>query len=97
MPEEIIPQQIEVQEPAVKTGTVEMFNKAGFNNPAPDKLKRVLTAMRYTFVGLITMVSGTDLFTGYQSKVISFSLGVAVLICGAIELGTGVKSIDNEK
>ena len=97
MPEDNEPKQIEVNEPVVKTGTVEFLNKAAFNNPAPDKLKRVLQAIKYTFVGLITMVSGTDLFSGYQSKVISFTLGVCILICGAVELGTGVKSIDEEK
>ncbi len=96
MPDEpITPDQVEISKPVLEKGTVQFMNKAAVNNPAPDKLKRVLTAIRYTFVGLITMVSATDLFSGYQSKVISFCLGVAILICGGIELGTGVKSADD--
>jgi len=96
MPDQNEPQKIEVDVPVVKTGTVEFMNKAGFTNPAPDKLKRVLQAIKYTLVGLITAVSGTDLFTGKQVKIICFCLGVAILICGGIEVGTGVKSVEQE-
>ncbi len=96
MPEDE-PKQIEVDETVTKTGTVEFMNQAAFNNPAPDKMKRALAAMKYTFVGLITMVSGTDLFSGYQAKIICFVLGVFILICGGIELSTGVKSIEETK
>lgn len=96
MPEQDEPKKIEVDQTVVKTGTVEFMNKAAFTNPAPDKLTRVLAAIKYTFVGLITMVSATDLFTGGQSKIISFVLSVGILICGAVELGTGVKSIEQK-
>ncbi len=90
-------EKIEVSEPVQKTGTVQFMNSAGFSNPAPDKLKRVLTALRYFCVSLITMVSGTDLFTGAQCKVISFSLGVIIILLGAIEYATGVKELETPK
>lgn len=91
MPDEQLPEKIEVAVPEMKPGKVEFMNEAGFKNPAPEKMKRVLAAMKYTFVGLITMVSGTDLFSGRQSKIACFVMGICVLICGAIELATGVK------
>lgn len=84
----------EVEVPVTKESTVSFMTPSGFSNPAPLKLKRVLTALRYFCVGLITAVSGTDLFTGYQSKIISFCLGVVILSLGAIELGTGVKETE---
>lgn len=92
------PEEHEVNIPVVQTGTIQFMNKSAVTNPAPDKLKRVLTAIRYTFVSLITATAGTTLFTGNQSKVISFCLGVGIIVCGGIELGTGVKpSEDNSK
>lgn len=91
------PDEIEVNTPEIVKGKVEFMSSASFGNPAPDKLKRILTAIRYTLVGMITMVSGTDLFSGYQSKVISFSMGVLILICGGIELATGVKPVPEDK
>jgi len=99
MPEDIkdTEKEIEVDVPQMKKGTIQFMNKAGFNNPAPDKLKRVLAALKFSFVSIITMVSGTDLFTGYQSKIISFTLGLAIIILGGVELATGVKSIDENK
>ena len=89
--------QIEVNVPVLQTGEVKFMSKSGFSNPAPDKLKRVLTAIRYTLVGVITMISGSDIFSGGQSKLISFGLGIAILICGGIELGTGVKPLPDDK
>lgn len=85
------PEQHEVNVPKIETGTIQFLNKSAVSNPAPDKLKRVLTAIRYTFVSLITAVSASDLFNGGQSKIISFSLCIGIIICGGIELGTGVK------
>jgi formate/nitrite transporter FocA (FNT family) len=89
--------QIEVDVPVMKTGTTQFMTKAAFNNPAPDKLKRIIAALKFSFVSIITMVSGTDLFTGYQSKIISFTLGLAIIILGGIELATGVKSIEEKQ
>lgn len=87
----------EVNIPVVQTGTIQFMNKSAVSNPAPDKLKRVLTAIRYTFVSLITAVSATDLFSGAQSKIISFCLGIGIIVCGGIELGTGVKPEESNK
>lgn len=84
----------EVNVPIQQAGTIQFMNKSAISNPAPDKLKRVLTAIRYTFVSLITAVSATDLFTGGQAKLISFCLGIGIIVCGGIELGTGVKPAD---
>lgn len=91
------PEQHEVNVPKIETGTIQFLTKSAVSNPAPDKLKRVLTAIRYTFVSLITAVSATDLFSGAQSKIISFCLGIGIIICGGIELGTGVKPTDENK
>ncbi len=88
-------EDIEVSLPKVQHGEVKFF-KQGFLNPTPEKLKRVLTAIRYTLVSLITMFAATDLLSPYQIKITTFVLGVAVLICGAIELGTGVKPLPDE-
>jgi hypothetical protein len=70
---------------------------AGFNNPPPAKLKRILAALKYFCVSLITMVSATDLFSGGQAKIINFSLGVFILFMGAIELATGVKPVEENQ
>lgn len=88
--------EVEVATPEVKPGTVQIMNNAGFNNPAPMKLKRVLTAIRYTLVSLITAVGATDIFSGGQSKLIVFVLGLIIILTGGIELATGVKPIDDK-
>lgn len=97
MAEEIKGEDIEVNLPAVQHGEVKFLSNGAFSNPAPDKLKRVLTAIRYTLVSLITMLAGTDLLTGYQVKLVTFILGLGILACGGIELGTGVKPIPEDK
>lgn len=95
MPEEQ-PNEIEVNLPVKQPGEVKFMSATAFSNPAPDKLKRVLTAIRYTLVGVITMISGSDIFTGGQAKLLSFCLGIAILVCGGIELGTGVKPLPDD-
>lgn len=95
MPEENKP--IEVEQPITAPGKVQFMTAAGFNNPPPAKLKRVLAALKYFSVSLITMVSATDLFSGGQAKIINFILGVAILSMGAIELATGVKPVEEDK
>lgn len=92
----IEPEQHEVNIPVMQKGDVRVFTKEGFSNPAPDKLKRVLSAIKWTFVSLITMISGSDLFSGKQSKITCFCLGVGIIICGAIELGVGVKPLPDD-
>lgn len=96
MPEDKDNKPIEVETPITAPGKVQFMNAAGFNNPPPAKLKRVLAALKYFCVSLITMVSATDLFSGGQAKIISFILGVCILFMGAIELATGVKPVDEK-
>ena len=74
------------------TGKVTYFGKV--SNPTPTILARATKALRYFAVSLITMVSATDLFTGAQSKVISFSLGVFILALGAVDIVVGVAPSD---
>lgn len=94
MPED---NQIQVDQPTITPGKVQFMTAAGFQNPPPLLLKRVLAALKYFAVSLITLVSATDIFSGRQSKIINFALGVAILFMGAIELGTGVKPVEDEK
>lgn len=87
-------ENVEINVPVQQPGKVNFLNKSGFNNPAPSKLKRVLSAIKYTFVSMITSVGASDLFTGKQSKIISFCLGMAVIICGFVEFATGVEPVN---
>lgn len=82
----------EVDVPTLKKGSISFMTSEGFNNPAPAKLKRVLTAVRYFLTSLIVMVTGAPIFTAHQATLISFCLGVAVLGTGAAELATGVSN-----
>lgn len=88
--------KVEIEKPVDTPGKVQFMTAAGFTNPPPAKLKRVLAALKYFTVSLITLVSATDLFSGRQSKIINFALGLSILAMGAIELATGVKPVDNE-
>lgn len=81
---------VEVDLPVEKKG-VSKFNFNQIGNPAPAKWKRIGAAIRYTLTGMITMVAGSDLFTGYQSKVICFGLGLCILISGGVEVFMGVE------
>lgn len=94
MPED---KPIEVQATEVTTGKVSFMTKSGFANPPPIMLKRICAALKYFCVSLITAVGATDIFTGGQAKVICFSLGIAILLIGGIEMATGVKPIEEEK
>lgn len=90
--------QIPVETEVPVPGKVQFMTAAGFNNPPPVRLKRVLAALKYFTVSLITLVSATDLFSGRQSKIINFVLGLSILAMGAIELATGVKPVEeNDK
>lgn len=94
MPEENKP--VEVDQPVQTPGKVQFMTAAGFSNPPPVKLKRILAALKYFCVSLITMVGATDLFSGRQAKIICFILGAFVLLMGAIEFATGVKPVEDE-
>lgn len=85
-------QKIEITKTDTTIGTVQPSLKY----PAPAKMKRIIKALNYFSVSLITMVSATDLFTARQSKIIVFVLGVFILLLGAIELGTGVKPFEDD-
>lgn len=92
--EEVKP--IEVAVPETKPGTVQFMNKSAFNNPAPEKLKKVMNAIIQFCAGLTTAVGATDLFTGRQPKVIMFVLGVVMIACGSIKAAVGVKPADEK-
>lgn len=83
---------IEVSKPVLKEGTVQFFNKAGFKNPAPRKYIIVLDTVMYSCVGFIGLVSGSTMFTGNQSKFISFILSVVIIVCGSVKKATGVEA-----
>lgn len=99
MPEETkpIPEGVEVAENVIKQGTTQLLTRAALANPAPVKMQRVIKALNYFIVGLMTTVGATDLFTGKQAKIICFILGVVVLALGATELAIGVKPAEENK
>lgn len=87
-------EDIDVSLPAVQHGEVKFLNKDGFVNPAPDKLKRVLTSIRYTLVSFIALVSASSI---PYAQTWTLGLSAAIIICGAIELATGVKPLPEDK
>lgn len=91
-----IPEGVEISENVVSQGKVKFMTKTAFSNPAPEKMKRIIKALNYFSVGLITAVGATDLFTGRQSKIIVFIIGVFVLALGSLEFITGVKPVDEK-
>lgn len=98
MPDEkVIPAGVEVDKPVMAEGEVKFATKTAMNNPAPAKMKRIIKALNYFSVGLITAVGATDIFTGKQAKIIVFVIGVFVLALGSLEFLTGVKPVDDEK
>lgn len=92
-----IPEGVEVSENVIKPGTVSFMNKTAVNNPAPEKMKRIIKALNYFCVGLMTAVGGSDLFTGGQAKVIVFIIGLFLLAIGSLEFLTGVKPVDEKE
>lgn len=88
--------KIEVAIPSPQAGEITVLSKSAFKNPAPDKLKRVLSGIRYTLVAIMGTVAASDLFDGRQAKIITFCLCVAIGICGGIELSVGVKPLPDD-
>jgi len=82
---------IEVSEQVMSKGKVQFMTPAAFSNPAPTKLKLALTVIKYSSTGVITMVGGSDMFSGGQAKIICFVLGVIIIVCGGFEMAFGVK------
>lgn len=99
MPEETkpIPEGVEVAENVIKSGTVSFMNKTAVSNPAPQKMKRIIKALNYFCVGLMTAVGGSDLFSGGQAKIIVFIIGVFLLALGSLEFLTGVKPVEDKE
>jgi hypothetical protein len=91
------PKPIEITKSVTRQGEVVTFSRESITLPAPAKLKRWLAAIRYFLVTMITMVGGTDFFSGAQSKAIVFFMGVGILLTGAIEIGVGVKPLPDDK
>lgn len=81
----------------MKKGKIEVFNRAAFLSPAPERLKRIFGAVRYLLAGVITLVAGNSMFSPTVVNIISFACGFLILLTGGIEIGIGVKSEDNAK
>lgn len=96
MADEKIPEGVEITNPVIAQGEVKFMTKSAFSNPAPEKMKRIIKALNYFCVGLVTVVGATDLFTGKQSKIIVFVIGVFVLGLGALEVAIGVKPAEGK-
>lgn len=82
-------EEVQVDTTKLATGKITVFGK--MSNPTPTILARATKALRYFSVSLITMVSATDLFTGGQAKIISFCLGVFILMLGGVDIVIGVE------
>lgn len=85
--EKEIPDGIQVEKSVISEGS------AGFHpsHPTPVKLQLVCDVIVYSNTGLVTLVSGTDIFTGFQSKAICFILGAAAIVAGVVAKVIGVK------
>lgn len=83
--------EIEVDKPEIQEGKIKFLGKAGFFNSPPTKLKIIVRAVQGTCVGIITLVGGSDLFSGGQAKKIVFLLGVLSIIAESILKATGVE------
>lgn len=98
MPPEISEEKdIEVAVPEIKKGSVQFMNKAAFNNPAPEKMVRILSALSDFCAAMVTTVGATDLFTGRQPKIICFILGAAMVAFRLMKGVIGVKPSTDEK
>lgn len=96
MSEQSSTEPVQVETTKVSTGTIR-FGSKGFGNPTPTLLARITKALRYFCVGLITMISGTDIFSGVQAKLICFCLGAFILLLGGIDMAVGVEPEKLEK
>lgn len=87
-----IPPGTEVDQTVVSKG------KVGFSikSPAPKKLKAAIAGVNYFCAGIGTLVGASDLFSGYQAKVIMFITGVMVLAGGSLLVMVGVKPATEE-
>lgn len=81
------PGTVEVDKHVMREGKV-VFKLSG---PPPRKVKMVCDAIIYFCAGLGGIVGATDIFTGYQAKVIGLTLSCVILLCGAIQKALGVE------
>lgn len=95
MPEEI-DEKIQVDTTKVTAGKIRIGGKGFLSRATPSMLARVNKALRYFAVSLITMISGTDLFTGGQVKITCFCLGVFILALGGVDILIGVETEKKE-
>jgi hypothetical protein len=79
----------EVDTTKLVKGKVKIFGN--INNPTPTILARSTKALRYFSVFLIGTVSGSDYFSGEQSKAICFGLSVFIGFLGAVDVFVGVE------
>ena len=92
--EQLKENEIEVNVPMVQHGEVKFLtSKSAFINPAPDKLKRVLTAIRYTLVSFIALISASNI---PHAQTWTLGLSAAIILCGGVEFATGVKPLPEE-
>lgn len=85
--EKPMPEGIQVDKTVVQPGKVGWHPSM----PPPKKLKDMTDAIIYFCAGAGGIVGATDLFTGYQAKVIALVLSCIILACGALQKGIGVK------
>lgn len=89
--------EVQVDQPSTVKGKVEFMTKAGRKNPAPIKVKAWTDGIAAFCSGSMALVGGTDLFTGYQAKIIALLLGLVGVACFAIQKGTGVRPLNDEE
>lgn len=78
---------IEVDKKVLRKGTLGLHPKY----PTSTKLRLICETVVYTNAGVTALIGGSDIFTGYQTKVLVFILGLAALVAGGIIKVTGVK------
>ncbi len=84
--------KVQVDTTKITKGTIKYFGNP--NLQTPTILARCTKALRYFCVGLMTMVSGTDFFSGGESKKINFCLGAFILFLGGVDIMVGVEPED---
>lgn len=86
--EKPIPENVvEVDKKVLRKGTLGWHPKY----PTSTKLRLICETIVYTNAGVTALISGSDIFSGYQVKVLGFILGVTALVAGGVIKATGVK------
>lgn len=91
--EKPMPEGIEVEKTVMKKGKLGFYPKY----PTSSRLRLVLETVVYSNTGLVSLVSGSDVFTGGQAKKISFILSAIGIIAGVFIKITGVKPYGKKK